>query len=100
MTSDCDVGLTCGFLIGAGCSAQGVCLDTPVQCQDDAAACGTGGTICACNGQAAAIVLAGYASAPTASGAPTQGPCAADSGPPSGSDAGSVTDAAGASDAP
>ena len=63
--TDCDVGLTCGFPIGAGCAVQGMCINPPLPCQADAAACATGGVACGCDGSDVPIVIPGFASAPT-----------------------------------
>ncbi len=81
-SSACDLGLTCGFPIGAGCGAQGVCIDVALSCEDDAAACSGGGTACGCGGGPVSVVIAGYASGPSPSGASVGGPCPADSGAP------------------
>ncbi len=85
-SADCDLGLTCAFPIGGGCSdgdgGTGECLDPPLPCEDDAAACGAGpGTVCACDGLLAPVLIPGYAAAPTPAGAGAGGECApADSG--------------------
>ena len=81
-SSACNLGLTCGFPIGAGCGAQGVCIDVALSCEDDAAACSGGGTACGCGGGPVSVVIAGYASGPSPSGASVGGPCPADSGAP------------------
>jgi hypothetical protein len=91
-TSDCDVGLTCGFPAGGGCSASGICIDVPIACEDDAAACPTGGTACGCSGQSVSFVIPGYATGPTPvpSGASSQGTCSStDAGDEDAGDAGS-----------
>jgi hypothetical protein len=80
-STDCDLGLTCGFPIGGGCNAQGACVNVPVECEDDAAACQGGGTACACSGLAVPVHVAGYASAPTPSGPSGPGACGPDAGP-------------------
>jgi hypothetical protein len=76
-SSDCDVGLTCGFPIGAGCSATGACLNPPLLCEDDAAACVTSGTVCGCSGAPVALVIQGFAAGPTPS---PPGSCSTDAG--------------------
>jgi hypothetical protein len=79
-SSDCEVGLTCGFPVGGGCAAIGVCLDPPILCEDDAAAClpaGGAGSLCGCAGAPVAIVVPGFAAGPT-TGASSAGSCASD----------------------
>jgi hypothetical protein len=78
--ADCDVGLACGFPIGAGCSGvQGFCINPPLLCENDASACGGAGTVCGCGGFPVAILVPGYAAAPTPAGSPG-GACSGDAG--------------------
>jgi hypothetical protein len=63
--ADCAAGLTCGFPVGGGCSAEGRCINLPLVCEEDAAACGGVGAVCGCNGLPVPIVIVGYAAAPT-----------------------------------
>lgn len=82
--ADCDLGLVCAFPLAGGCGAAGICLNPPLPCQADAAACATGGTACSCDGATVPIIVPGFATAP----AVNAGPC-----PP-----GTPTDAGGAGD--
>lgn len=66
-TADCDVGLACGFAIGGGCGAPGVCINAPVACQSDAAACAAVGTACGCDGLSVPLIIPGYAASPSSS---------------------------------
>jgi hypothetical protein len=75
-TAGCELGLTCGFIVGAGCGAQGICINPPLPCQDDAGACGGAGTVCGCDGQPVSVLIPGYAAGPT----PIGGACGPDGG--------------------
>jgi hypothetical protein len=75
-TADCDVGLACGFPVGGGCGAKGVCINAPVDCQSDAAACGAMGSACGCDGLTVPVLIPGYAAAPASS----LGECGPDAG--------------------
>jgi hypothetical protein len=75
-SADCDQGLSCGFPVGAGCAAQGQCIDAPLLCENDAAACVTPGPACGCDGLPDPYVAPGYATSPASS----PGACAADAG--------------------
>jgi hypothetical protein len=70
--ADCDLGLVCAFPLAAGCAGgvTGICLNPPLPCQADAAACATGGTACSCDGATVPIVVPGFATAPTVSAGP------------------------------
>jgi hypothetical protein len=96
VTSDCQLGLTCGFPIGSGCGASGVCINLALDCQDDAASCSAGGgTACGCSGAPVAVVIPGYAAGPTPAAASTGATCAPDGGSAGSSDAGDAGDAGG-----
>jgi len=61
LTTDCVVGLLCGFPIDAGCAAQGVCVPEFLSCMND------GPTVCGCDGDPvglACIYGPGYAAIP------------------------------------
>jgi hypothetical protein len=61
LTTDCVVGLLCGYPIAAGCAAQGVCVPEQLTCPID------GPTVCACDGTGvglACIYGPGYAAVP------------------------------------
>ena len=66
-SADCDLGLVCGFPLAGGCGAPGTCIDPPLPCQADAAACGGGGTACGCSAAPVPIVIPGFAAAPVSS---------------------------------
>jgi hypothetical protein len=99
-TADCDLGLTCGFPIGGGCTTQGQCINPPLPCQNDASNCGTEPPVCGCDGLPDNVVSPGYAASPVASSiaCPDGGPVF-DAGSPDASDAGDAADASAAADA-
>jgi hypothetical protein len=94
--TDCAAGLTCGFPIGGGCAAEGRCINLPLVCEEDAAACGGVGAVCGCNGLAVPIVIVGYAGAPTPASAASSADaeCAGDDAGLSDSDGAAANDAA------
>ncbi|HEY3822713.1 MAG TPA: hypothetical protein VGL81_36360 [Polyangiaceae bacterium] len=67
LTTDCVVGLLCGYPIEAGCAAQGVCVPESLTCPVD------GPTVCACDGTPvglACIYGPGYAAVPVPNATP------------------------------
>jgi hypothetical protein len=67
LTTDCVVGLLCGYPIDAGCAAQGICVPEDLSCPVD------GPVVCACDGTPAGLACIygpGYAVEPIVSTTP------------------------------
>jgi hypothetical protein len=93
-TSDCELGLTCGFPVAGGCGIQGTCINPPLPCENDAASCGSESAVCGCNGLPDPFVVPGYAASPVAStvACPDGGPVL-EAGTDAASDASDASDA-------